>query len=62
MVNPTPHPDDPLARVLPALDSSPAHRALAVENGRVVGTVTSSDISRVISWLASSSSWRARAF
>lgn len=59
---PTPHPDDPLARVLPALDSSPAHRALAVENGRVVGTVTSSDISRVISWLASSSSWRARAF
>ncbi|MCZ9341924.1 site-2 protease family protein, partial [Streptomyces sp. TRM76130] len=58
---PTPHPDDPLVRVLPALDSSPAHRALAVENGRVAGVLTSSDISRVTSWLTSSS-WRGRAF
>ncbi|MBT3150552.1 site-2 protease family protein [Streptomyces sp. CHD11] len=58
---PTPHPDDPLVGVLPALDSSPAHRALAVENGRVAGTVTSSDISRITSWLASSS-WRSRTF
>ncbi|MEW2636296.1 site-2 protease family protein [Streptomyces sp. NPDC048389] len=59
---PTPHPDDPLVRVLSGLDDSPAHRALVVENGRVVGMVTSSDISRVTSWLASSSSWRRRAF
>lgn len=58
---PTPHPDDPLARVLPAPDSSPAHRALAVKNDRGPGTVTSSDISRVTSWLTSSS-WRGRAF
>ncbi|MEU0337818.1 site-2 protease family protein [Streptomyces bobili] len=59
---PTPHPDDPLVRVLPALDTSPAHRALAVEDGRVVGVLTSSDISRVTTWLASSSSWRHRTF
>ncbi|MFV0132055.1 site-2 protease family protein [Streptomyces sp. HMX87] len=59
---PTPHPDDPLVSVLPALDSSPAHRALAVENGRVAGMVTSSDVSRVTTWLSSSSSWRHRAF
>lgn len=57
---PTPHPDDPLVRVLPSLDSSPAHRALVVENGRVAGMVTSSDISRITSWLASSPSWHSR--
>lgn len=59
---PTPHPDEPLVHVLPGLEQSPAHRALVVENGRVVGMVTTSDISRVTSWLASSSSWRRRAF
>ncbi|MFC8419509.1 site-2 protease family protein [Streptomyces sp. NPDC057236] len=58
---PTPHPDDPLVHVLPALDSSPAHRALVLEDGRVAGMVTSSDISRITSWLASAS-WRHRAF
>ncbi len=59
---PTPHPDDPLVRVLPGLDSSPAHRALVVEDGRIAGTITSSDISRITTWLASSSAWRHRAF
>ncbi|WP_236560525.1 site-2 protease family protein [Streptomyces sp. F-3] len=58
---PTPRPDDPLVHLLPALDSSPAHRALVVENGRVVGVVTSSDISRVTSWLASFPAGRGRA-
>ncbi|MFF8996285.1 CBS domain-containing protein [Streptomyces sp. NPDC014983] len=59
---PTPHPDDPLVRVMPELDTSPAHRAVAVEGGRAVGVVTSSDISRVTTWLACSTSWRHRTF
>ncbi|MFB8759313.1 CBS domain-containing protein [Streptomyces nigra] len=58
---PTPHPDDPLERVLPELDRSPAHRALEVEDGRVAGVLTSSDVRRVTHWLASSCSWRSRA-
>ncbi|MCH0572218.1 site-2 protease family protein [Streptomyces sp. MUM 136J] len=59
---PTPHPDEPLAGLLPALDDSPAHRALVVEGGRLAGVVTPSDIGRVSSWLASSAPWRHRAF
>ncbi|MFE2644642.1 CBS domain-containing protein [Streptomyces nigra] len=58
---PTPHPDDPLERVLSELDSSPAHRTLVVEDSRVAGVLTSSDVSRVTNWLASSCSWRNRA-
>ncbi|MFC8583033.1 hypothetical protein ACFUGD_00400 [Streptomyces sp. NPDC057217] len=57
---PTPHPDDRLTEVLPALESSPAHRAVVVEGDAVVCVLTSSDISRVTSWLASSG-WRQRA-
>ncbi|MFG2335549.1 CBS domain-containing protein [Streptomyces yangpuensis] len=57
---PTPSPDDPLTDVLPALESSPAHRAVVVADGLVVGVVTSSDVSRVTSWLASAG-WRKRA-
>ncbi|MBN0042796.1 site-2 protease family protein [Streptomyces actuosus] len=59
---PTPHPDDPLTGLPAALDGSPAHRALVVEDGRLAGMVTPSDISRVSSWLASSAPWRHRAF
>ncbi|MBV7697529.1 site-2 protease family protein [Streptomyces sp. TRM70350] len=55
---PTPRPDDPLARLVPDLEASSAHRALVLEDGRLVGIVTSSDISRVTSWLSSSSAWR----
>ncbi|MFI7142357.1 site-2 protease family protein [Streptomyces massasporeus] len=57
---PTPHPDDPLARLVPELQARPAHRALVLEGGRLVGIVTSSDISRVTAWLSSSSAWRKR--
>ncbi|WP_246042516.1 site-2 protease family protein [Streptomyces globosus] len=57
---PTPHPGDPLTGVLPVLESSPAHRAVVLAGGAVVGVVTSSDVSRVTSWLASSR-WRKRA-
>ncbi|WP_171117386.1 site-2 protease family protein [Streptomyces sp. Z423-1] len=55
---PTPKPDDPLAELVPELQASSAHRALVLEGGRLVGIVTSSDISRVTSWLSSSSAWR----
>ncbi|MEZ3180902.1 site-2 protease family protein [Streptomyces pimonensis] len=58
---PTPHPGDPLARLVPELQARPAHRALVLEGGRLVGIVTSSDISRVTAWLSSSSAWRKRA-
>ncbi|MFI6012571.1 site-2 protease family protein [Streptomyces sp. NPDC051243] len=58
---PTPHPDDPLARLVPELQVSAAHRALVLDGSRLVGIVTSSDISRVTSWLSSSSAWRGRA-
>ncbi|MFG3660091.1 site-2 protease family protein [Streptomyces sp. NPDC047706] len=57
---PTPHPDDPLTRLVPELQSSPAHRALVLDGDRLVGIVTSSDISRVTSWLGSASAWRRR--
>ncbi|MFG3497782.1 site-2 protease family protein [Streptomyces sp. NPDC047928] len=60
---PTAGPDDPLTAALPRLESSAAHRLLVVDgDGRLVGIVTSSDISRVTAWLASSSTWRNRAF
>jgi predicted transcriptional regulator len=50
---PTAGPDDPLAQLVPALEASPARRALVLVDGRVVGIVTSSDVSRVIAWLTS---------
>ncbi|MGC9544147.1 site-2 protease family protein [Streptomyces sp. UG1] len=57
---PTPHPDDPLARLVPELQANSTHRALVLEGKRLAGIVTSSDISRVTSWLSSSSVWRSR--
>ncbi|MBT2367278.1 site-2 protease family protein [Streptomyces sp. ISL-10] len=55
-------PDDPLARLVPELEANPAHRALVLEGRDLAGIVTSSDISRVTSWLMSSSAWRNRTF
>lgn len=57
---PTPRPDDSLARLVPELQAGSAHRALVLEGHRLVGIVTSSDISRVTAWLSSSSAWRRR--
>ncbi|MEG3630476.1 site-2 protease family protein [Streptomyces poriticola] len=57
---PTPRPDDPLARLVPDLEAGPTHRALVLDQGHLTGIVTSSDISRVTSWLSSTSSWRRR--
>ncbi|GGR89749.1 zinc metalloprotease [Streptomyces aureoverticillatus] len=45
---PTVAPDDPLGGVLPRLDTCPAHRALVVEGGRVVGVVTPWDVGRAL--------------
>ncbi len=50
---PTACPDDPLVQLLPALDTSPARRALVLAEGRLVGIVSSSDVSRVLTWLSS---------
>ncbi|MEN3586559.1 site-2 protease family protein [Streptomyces sp. ZYX-F-203] len=44
-------PDDPLTRLVPELDAGSARRALVLENGRLVGIVTTADISRVTAWL-----------
>lgn len=45
--------DEPLGGVLLKLESSPARRALVLEDGRLVGIVSSSDINRVLTWLTS---------
>jgi Zn-dependent protease len=50
---PTAAPDDPLVQLLPTLDASPARRAVVLAEGHAVGIVTSSDVSRVITWLSS---------
>lgn len=50
---PTAAPGDPLVQLLPTLDTTPANRALVLDEGRLVGIVTSSDISRALSWLTS---------
>ncbi|MFB9393139.1 site-2 protease family protein [Streptomyces coeruleoprunus] len=47
-------PDDPLADLLPRMESGAEHRVLVVEHGRLVGVVSSSDISRTVTWLMSS--------
>ncbi|MCZ7462235.1 site-2 protease family protein [Streptomyces sp. WMMC940] len=57
---PTSQPGDPLARLVPELQASSAHRALVLEGGRLVGIITTSDIGRVTSRLNSSSVWSRR--
>ncbi|GAA0664716.1 site-2 protease family protein [Streptomyces thermocarboxydovorans] len=48
---PTARPEDRLVDLLPAVEASPARRALVLADDRLVGIVTQSDINRVISWL-----------
>ena len=52
---PTASPDEPLADLLTRLESSPDRRALVVEDGRLAGIVSMSDITRAVSWLAMAS-------
>ncbi len=44
-------PDDPLADLLPRMESGAEHRVLVLEDGQVVGIVSPSDIGRTLSWL-----------
>ena len=44
-------PDDMVVDLLPRLQASSDHRALVLDEGRLVGIVTLSDISRVVTWL-----------
>jgi Zn-dependent protease/CBS domain-containing protein len=46
-------PDEPLGGLLLKLEASPTRRALVMEEGRLVGIVSSSDINRVLTWLTS---------
>ncbi|MET8249466.1 site-2 protease family protein [Streptomyces sp. NPDC005202] len=45
-------PDDPLADLLPRMEPGAENRALVVEDGRLVGIVSLSDISRTVTWLS----------
>lgn len=46
-------PEEPLGGLLLKLESSPARRALVMQEGRLAGIVSSSDINRVLTWLTS---------
>ncbi|MET7303370.1 site-2 protease family protein [Embleya sp. NPDC005575] len=44
-------PDDPLAELLPRLESGPEHRVLVVDDGRLLGLLSPSDVTRMVTWL-----------
>ncbi|MEU0939037.1 site-2 protease family protein [Embleya sp. NPDC005971] len=44
-------PDDPLAELLPRLESGPENRVLVVDDGRLVGVLSASDVTRTMTWL-----------
>ncbi|WP_406726242.1 site-2 protease family protein [Streptomyces sp. GD-15H] len=44
-------PDGPLADLLPRMEPGAEHRVLVVEDGRLVGIVSLSDVSRTVTWL-----------
>ena len=44
-------PQDPLADLLPRMESGAENRALVVDGGRVVGILSLSDITRTVKWL-----------
>jgi Zn-dependent protease/CBS domain-containing protein len=46
-------PEEPLADLLPRLESSAERRALVLDDGRLAGIVSMSDVTRTVSWLAS---------
>ncbi|WP_331767950.1 site-2 protease family protein [Embleya sp. NBC_00896] len=44
-------PDDPLSDLLLRLEPGPEHRILVVDGDRLVGIVSASDVSRMVTWL-----------
>ncbi|MFD5662636.1 site-2 protease family protein [Streptomyces hirsutus] len=44
-------PDSPLADLLPRMEPGAEHRVLVVDDGRLVGIVSLSDVSRTMTWL-----------
>ncbi|MFR9676538.1 site-2 protease family protein [Streptomyces sp. TR06-5] len=44
-------PQEPLADLLPRMEPGAEHRVLVVDDGRLVGIVSSSDVSRTVNWL-----------
>ncbi|MCH0538925.1 site-2 protease family protein [Streptomyces sp. MUM 203J] len=46
-------PDAPLADLLPRMEPGADHTVLVVEEGRLVGVVSSSDVTRTVTWLSS---------
>ncbi|MGX4695269.1 site-2 protease family protein [Streptomyces sp. JNUCC 63] len=44
-------PDTPLADLLPRMEPGAEHRVLVVDQGRLVGIVSLSDVSRTVTWL-----------
>jgi Zn-dependent protease len=47
-------PDDALADLLPRMEPGAEHRVLVIDEGRLAGIVSSSDISRTVTWLMTS--------
>jgi CBS-domain-containing membrane protein len=45
-------PDDSAAVLVARINASPAHRALVLDDGRLVGIVSPSDVSRTLAWAA----------
>jgi Zn-dependent protease len=43
-------PDEPLADLLPRMDSDPAHRVLVVDEGGLVGILSPADVDRAVEW------------
>ena len=48
-------PDDPAEDLIPRLSAAPAHHALILDEGRLVGMVTPSDVSRALQWASAES-------
>ncbi|MFI1169359.1 site-2 protease family protein [Streptomyces sp. NPDC020801] len=48
-------PDEPIAELLPRLDTSREHRALVLEDGSLTGMVSLTDVGRLLTWLTAAS-------
>lgn len=53
-------PDSPLADLLPRMEPGAEHRVLVVEQGRLVGILSLSDVSRTVTWLMNAEGRRGR--